>query len=112
MGSIKSVKKEDLLNDPDFKSLVSQKNTISWILTVLELVLYFGFIALIAFNKPFNVLCQFTNGAGRLTLARGSRISRKGQYARMARLDGCLPPHSGLMRPAPSPLLLGRTTQP
>jgi uncharacterized membrane protein (DUF485 family) len=46
-------KKEDLLNDPDFKHLVSQKNTISWILTVLELVLYFGFIALIAFNKPF-----------------------------------------------------------
>ncbi len=47
------IKKEDLLNDPEFKSLVSQKNSISWILTVLELVLYFGFIALIAFNKPF-----------------------------------------------------------
>src|SRR5574340_987596 len=44
---------EDLLNDEDFKSLVGKKNTISWILTVLELVLYFGFIALIAFNKPF-----------------------------------------------------------
>jgi len=26
-------------------------------------------IVLIAFNKPFNVLCQFTNGAGRRTLA-------------------------------------------
>ena len=47
------VKKEDILNDPEFKRLVSQKNTISWILTVLELVLYFGFIALIAFNKPY-----------------------------------------------------------
>ena len=47
------IKKEDLLNDPDFQSLVRQKNTISWILTALELVLYFGFIALIAFNKPF-----------------------------------------------------------
>ena len=47
------VTKTDLLNDEDFKSLVSQKNVISWILTVLELVLYFGFIALIAFNKPF-----------------------------------------------------------
>jgi uncharacterized membrane protein (DUF485 family) len=45
--------KADLLNDEDFKSLVGQKNVISWILTVLELVLYFGFIALIAFNKPF-----------------------------------------------------------
>jgi len=47
------VKKEDLLNDEDFKSLVAQKNSISWVLTVLELALYFGFIGLIAFNKPF-----------------------------------------------------------
>jgi uncharacterized membrane protein (DUF485 family) len=47
------VKKEDLLNDPEFKSLVAQKNSISWILTILELVLYFGFISLIAFNKPY-----------------------------------------------------------
>jgi len=48
-----SITKHDLLNDEEFKSLVSRKNRISWILTVLELVLYFGFIALIAFNKPF-----------------------------------------------------------
>ncbi len=47
------ISKKELLNDAEFKSLVSQKNTISWILTILELVLYFGFIALIAFNKPF-----------------------------------------------------------
>ncbi len=47
------MRKEDLLNDPEFKSLVSQKNSISWILTILELVLYFGFISLIAFNKPY-----------------------------------------------------------
>ncbi len=44
---------EDILNDDDFKALRSQKNSISIILTVLELVLYFGFIALIAFNKDF-----------------------------------------------------------
>ncbi|MGE5893197.1 MAG: DUF485 domain-containing protein [bacterium] len=43
----------EILEDADFKSLSAQKNVISWILTVLELVLYFGFIALIAFNKPF-----------------------------------------------------------
>ena len=47
------LKHEDILNDPDFKDLSSQKFTISIILTVLELVLYFGFIGLIAFNKPF-----------------------------------------------------------
>jgi uncharacterized membrane protein (DUF485 family) len=44
---------EEILEDSDFKSLSSQKNVISVILTILELVLYFGFIALIAFNKPF-----------------------------------------------------------
>jgi uncharacterized membrane protein (DUF485 family) len=51
----KSVKHttEEILEDSDFKSLSSQKNVISVILTILELVLYFGFIALIAFNKPF-----------------------------------------------------------
>ncbi len=44
---------KDLLNDEEFKQLVSTKGTISWILTILELVLYFGFVALIAFNKGF-----------------------------------------------------------
>ena len=50
-----SVKKSahEIAEDPDFKALVSQKNTISWILTIAELVIYFGFIALVAFNKPF-----------------------------------------------------------
>jgi uncharacterized membrane protein (DUF485 family) len=50
-----SVKKSahEILEDGDFKDLAGQKNTISYILTILELVLYFGFIALIAFNKPF-----------------------------------------------------------
>ncbi|MCX8027503.1 MAG: DUF485 domain-containing protein [Thermodesulfovibrionales bacterium] len=39
--------------DPEFKTLVSQKTIISFVLTVLELFLYFGFIWLIAYNKPF-----------------------------------------------------------
>ncbi len=47
------LKHEDILHDPDFKDLSRQKFTISIILTVLELVIYFGFIGLIAFNKPF-----------------------------------------------------------
>ena len=44
---------EDILQDPDFKDLSRQKFIISTVLTILELVLYFGFISLIAFNKPF-----------------------------------------------------------
>jgi uncharacterized membrane protein (DUF485 family) len=47
------LKKEDILNDPDFIKLTSQKNTISIILTILELVLYFGFIYLVAEGKDF-----------------------------------------------------------
>jgi uncharacterized membrane protein (DUF485 family) len=43
----------NILEDPDFQKLAAQKSTISTILTIVELLLYFGFIALIAFNKPF-----------------------------------------------------------
>src|SRR5271169_367209 len=46
-------RKTNILNDADIKSLSGQKNTISLVLAVLELVLYFGFVALIAFDKPF-----------------------------------------------------------
>lgn len=51
MSSKKTV--HEILEDEDFKALSAQKNVMSIILTILELVLYFGFIALIAFNKPF-----------------------------------------------------------
>jgi uncharacterized membrane protein (DUF485 family) len=49
----RKITKEELLQDPDFRHLVAQRNFISWTLTLLELILYFGFIGLIAFNKPF-----------------------------------------------------------
>lgn len=51
MSSKKTV--HEILEDEDFKALSVQKNVMSIVLTILELVLYFGFIALIAFNKPF-----------------------------------------------------------
>jgi uncharacterized membrane protein (DUF485 family) len=47
---------KEILEDSDFKALSKQKNVISIILTILELVLYFGFIALIAFNKSIGDL--------------------------------------------------------
>ncbi|MCL4537211.1 MAG: DUF485 domain-containing protein [Nitrospirae bacterium] len=43
----------EIMEDSDFKSLAGQKNSISVVLTILELVLYFGFIGLIAYNRPF-----------------------------------------------------------
>jgi uncharacterized membrane protein (DUF485 family) len=48
-----TVKKKDILNDPDFQQLARQKNTISLVLTVLQLLLYFGFIYLVAEHKDF-----------------------------------------------------------
>ena len=42
-----------ILDDPEFLKLVRQKNAVTVVLTIVELVLYFGFIALIAYNKPF-----------------------------------------------------------
>ena len=57
----KQMSTQEILDDKDFKSLSSQKFAMSTILTILELVLYFGFIALIAFNKPF--LSQKLSGA-------------------------------------------------
>jgi uncharacterized membrane protein (DUF485 family) len=60
------LRKEDILNDPDFLELSSQRGTISMILTILELVLYFGFIALVGYNKPF--LAQKLNVGGSATI--------------------------------------------
>lgn len=38
---------------PEFKHLVKQKWLVSLLLTFLMLIIYFGFILLIAFDKPF-----------------------------------------------------------
>lgn len=43
----------EILEDEDFKAMVSKKNTFSYFMTIVELILYFGFVALIAYNKPF-----------------------------------------------------------
>jgi len=42
-----------ILEDPEFLKLMRQKNAVTVVLTIVELALYFGFIALIAYNKPF-----------------------------------------------------------
>ena len=40
-------------DSPQFKAIVKRKWTISLILTCIMLVIYFGFILLIAFDKPY-----------------------------------------------------------
>ncbi len=51
--------------NPKYHELRAKRNGFGWLLTVLMLVVYYGYIALIAFNKPF--LAQ-PIGAGVTTL--------------------------------------------
>ena len=39
--------------NPKYHELRRKRNTFGWTLTILMLIVYFGYIALIAFNKPF-----------------------------------------------------------
>ena len=38
---------------PKYLELRKKRNTFGWLLTILMMVVYYGYIALIAFNKPF-----------------------------------------------------------
>ncbi|SEH35718.1 Uncharacterized membrane protein, DUF485 family [Magnetospirillum fulvum] len=42
---------EKIRNNPKFRELVSKRTRFAWTLSAIVLVMYFGFIALIAFNK-------------------------------------------------------------
>lgn len=39
--------------NPKYLELRNKRNRFGWLLTVIMLVVYYGYIALIAFNKPF-----------------------------------------------------------
>jgi uncharacterized membrane protein (DUF485 family) len=56
---------DKIQKNPKYLELKNKRNTIGWALTLLMLVVYYGYIALIAFNKPF--LAQ-PIGAGVTTL--------------------------------------------
>lgn len=44
---------ERIQRDPKYQKLTSTRNKFGWTLAILMLVVYYGYIALIAFNKPF-----------------------------------------------------------
>lgn len=52
---------DKIQSHPKYQELRSKRNSFGWGLTLLMMVVYYGYIALIAFNKPF--LAQ-TIGAG------------------------------------------------
>ena len=37
-------------NDPNYKTLVSERTSYGWILSIITLVLYYGYIAIVAFS--------------------------------------------------------------
>ena len=44
---------EKIKSHPKYAQLKSKRNSFGWTLSILMLVVYYGYIALIAFNKPF-----------------------------------------------------------
>ena len=44
---------ERIQKNPKFFAFVSMRNNYSYVLSVLMLIAYFGYILLVAFNKPF-----------------------------------------------------------
>ena len=44
---------EKIRANPKYQQLKDTRNTYGWIMTILMLVVYYGYIALIAFNKSF-----------------------------------------------------------
>ena len=39
--------------NPKYQELVSKRNSYSWMMTIIMLAVYYGYIVLIAFNKEF-----------------------------------------------------------
>ena|SRR5574343_142884 len=44
---------DKIQSHPKYQQLRAKRSSFGWALTILMLVVYYGYIALIAFNKPF-----------------------------------------------------------
>ncbi|MEO8526361.1 MAG: DUF485 domain-containing protein [Caldimonas sp.] len=42
-----------ILSDPNYQALKARRTRFGWLLTLAMLVVYYGFIVLVAFDKPF-----------------------------------------------------------
>ena len=58
-----------IVRTPEFQQLVAERTRFGWILTILMLVVYFGFIGLIAFDK--SLLAVKVGGTASLGLFMG-----------------------------------------
>jgi uncharacterized membrane protein (DUF485 family) len=44
---------QKIASHPKYAELKAKRSSFGWLLTVLMLIVYYGFIVLVAFNKPF-----------------------------------------------------------
>lgn len=44
---------DKIQSHPKYRELRRKRNSFGWLLTILMMAVYYGYIALIAFNKPF-----------------------------------------------------------
>ena len=44
---------QQILNNPQYQELKSKRSSFGWLLTLAMMVVYYGFILLVAFNKEF-----------------------------------------------------------
>lgn len=42
-----------IVSQPKYKELKAKRTRFGWMLTLLMLIVYYGFVLLVAFNKPF-----------------------------------------------------------
>ncbi|CAP02695.1 conserved hypothetical protein [Acinetobacter baumannii SDF] len=52
---------EQILRNPKFQKMVKKKSALSWMLTIVMLVLYVGFMLLVGYNKEF-LMSSFSGG--------------------------------------------------
>jgi uncharacterized membrane protein (DUF485 family) len=44
---------DNIINNPTFKELVRERSSFAWTLSIIMLVIYYGFILLVAFGRGF-----------------------------------------------------------
>ena len=92
---------ETIMNNPKFKALVSERSSIAWALSIAMLVIYFGFILLVAYAKGFlatplgagaspalgeRVVTR--EGSAELALATGTRLAVEREPSLAVREEG------------------------
>ena len=60
--------------NPKYQKLVSTRSSYGWVLTVIMMIVYYGFIALIAFDKSFLALPLSASGVTTIGIPIGAGV--------------------------------------